>query len=119
MNNVLSCNALNCVHNTSGLCAANKINIDGMNASASSETSCETFAEKGIKNAFTNMANMNVPGEVMQLFNKNSISMSPEIGCEATSCIYNMDNVCSAENVQIIGSSANTSDCTKCETFKK
>jgi hypothetical protein len=119
VSNTLSCNALNCVHNTSGLCSANKILVDGMSASTSNETNCHTFAEKGLKNALTNMLNMNVAGEMRQIFNKSSISMSPEIACEATKCVYNMDKVCSAQNVQIIGSSANTSDDTKCETFRE
>lgn len=119
MRNALSCDALNCVHNANNLCSADRINVDGMNASASSETNCETFVEKGIKGAFTNMMNMNVQGEVKQLFNKNSNSMSPEITCEATSCMHNIDNVCDANGVQIIGRSASSSSGTECETFKK
>lgn len=119
MRNPLSCNALNCVHNTSGLCSANKIEVEGMNASTSNETQCHTYAEKGIKNAFTNMVNMNVAGEIKQLINNKSVNMSPEIVCEAVSCRYNISNACSAPNVQVIGGAAHTSEGTECETFIK
>jgi len=113
----LSCSAVNCVHNMSSLCAANYIEVSGASASSSVATECSTFAEKGLKNAVTNMVNMNVVGEVKQVFNNSSIEMSPKIKCEAETCNYNDNKICSATNVQIHGPSASTTEGTQCETF--
>lgn len=113
----LSCSATNCVHNMSSLCGANYIEVAGSNANSSAATECNTFAEKGLKNAVTNMVNMNVVGEIKQVFTNNSVQMSPKIKCEAVACNYNNNRECSATNVQIHGPSASTSEGTQCETF--
>jgi len=115
----LSCSATNCVHNMGSLCAANYIEVAGSNASSSAATECNTFAEKGLKNAVANMVNMNVGGEIKQVFTNGSIEMSPKIKCEAVTCTYNDNRLCAATNVQIHGPSASTSEGTQCETFVK
>jgi hypothetical protein len=116
-NGALSCSAENCVQNINGLCAANKIHVTGKGAMTSGNTACDTFAEKSFTNAVTNMFNMNVAGEVKQIFNKGSIEMSPKIECDALRCSYNSNKVCTANNVQIMGAHANSSIDTQCETF--
>lgn len=117
MNGPLTCGAQNCVHNMSGLCSANVINVHGASAHSSEYTNCGTFAEKGVKNAITHMLNMNIPGEVKQLFNSSSIAMSPKIKCEAVNCKYNSNMNCEANFVQIQGNNAMNSGNTECETF--
>lgn len=119
MSGTLSCSAANCVHNMSGLCSANLIHVAGVNANTSSGTECHTFAEKSFKNSFRNAANINIPGEIRQLFNRDSIGMSPKISCEALNCIYNTKRRCNADAVMIYGPGAQTSDLTQCETFKQ
>lgn len=114
----LSCSALNCVHNMTGLCSANIIHVLGSGAHTSRETMCNTFAEKGLRNAVTHLPNMNVAGEIKQLFTSESILMSPSIKCDAINCTYNRDRACHAENVQIYGPRAEASEGTQCETFK-
>lgn len=114
---VLSCGALNCVYNMSGLCSARKIQVDGEDAHESEGTDCGTFEQRGLKSAFTNMANMNIGGELRQVFDKDTIDMSPQIKCDAVRCSYNADKICHASNVQISGHGAETSIETKCETF--
>jgi len=47
MSGQLSCSALSCVHNMSGLCSANTIHVLGSGAHTSNQTMCDTFAEKG------------------------------------------------------------------------
>jgi len=101
------------------LCAANYIEVAGSNATSSAATECNTFAERGLANAVTNMGNMNIGGEIKQAFSYGSIEMSPKIKCEAVTCSYNDDRLCSASNVQIHGPSALTSEGTQCETFVK
>lgn len=119
MNGNLSCSALNCVHNMSGLCSANQIHVIGGNAYTSAETMCDTYAEKGIGNAFAHITNVNIGGQLKQVFTNRSIQMSPVIKCDAMICAYNEDRACSAPNVQIHGSDASTSEGTQCETFRK
>jgi hypothetical protein len=116
-NGSLSCSAVNCVQNVNGLCAANRIHVTGKGALSSSSTACDTFAEKSFTNAVTNMFNMNVAGEIKQVFNRDSIALSPKIECDALRCNYNSSKVCTANSVQIMGAHANTSLETQCETF--
>jgi len=117
MNGKLSCSATECVHNINSLCSANTIHVGGINAYTSGGTQCDTFAEKSFKNAFANMGNMNVVGEIKQLFTNSSVEMSPQIKCDAIRCTYNEGKICVASNVQIYGPAAGTSEGTQCETF--
>lgn len=117
MNGSLSCSATNCVHNMSGLCSANTINVAGNGAHSSSSTQCETFAEKGLKNSLMNAANVNIPGQFKQLFNSASIEMNPTIRCNAENCKHNNNKMCNAQNIQVSGPGALTSSKTCCETF--
>lgn len=117
MQTELSCNAGNCVNNINGLCSAKEIKINGEMASSSMETLCETFAERSFTNAISNMPNMNLGGEIKQLFSQDSIEMSPSIACDAVKCSYNENRACHASNVQINGPVADMSKETVCETF--
>lgn len=119
MNGPLTCNAENCVHNTSGLCTAKNIHINGASAHSAEYTSCSTFAQKGFKNAFTNMFNMNVGGEIRQLFNNSSIEMKPIISCDAVNCVYNMNKICEASHIQIQGLGALNFTSTSCQSFQE
>lgn len=118
MSNKLNCTADTCVNNINNLCSANTIHVEGNIANTSSETECETFSEKGFRNAVTNLANMNFGGEIKQLLNSDSIVMSPKIKCEAINCQHNSARICNADNVTINGPGAATSSATLCETFE-
>jgi hypothetical protein len=117
MNGSLSCSAESCVHNVGGLCNANTIHVGGSSAVNSSETQCRTYAEKGLVNAITKVGNMNIAGEIKQLFDSDEIEMYPAIKCDAINCFYNKNRVCNADKVQISGVHASNSKETDCETF--
>lgn len=119
MNVELGCSAGGCVHNVNGLCSANVIHVLGSGAHISGETMCDTFAPRSFENAFAHLPNMNVAGEIKQVFTNKSIEMSPIVKCEAINCIYNEGRKCSASNVQIHGPNADNSEETVCETFRK
>lgn len=119
MSGTLSCSATNCVNNISGMCTANTINVSGASAHTSENTQCDTFAEKGLKNSLSNFTNMNVIGELKQVFNSESIVMSPSIRCVATNCRYNEKKICVADNIMVSGIDVTTSERTQCETFKE
>ena len=119
MNGTLSCTATNCVNNMSGICSASTINVSGSSAHSSEATQCETFAEKGLKNSLNNVLNMNVVGEFKQVFNNESIEMSPSIRCSAVNCMHNEKKLCLADNIMVNGMGALSSGKTQCETFKE
>lgn len=119
MSGKLSCSAANCVNNVNGLCSANTIEVDGPRAQTSSGTECNTFAQKGFKNAVMNLTNMNLPGEIRQIFSKDSVEMNPSIKCRAVNCIHNINEICNAKSVMIYGPGARSSDDTECQTFKE
>jgi len=117
MNGTLSCTATNCVNNISAICSARTIHVSGANAHSSEETQCENFAEKGLKNSLINVLNMNVVGEFKQVFNSDTIEMSPSIRCDAKNCIHNEKKLCVADNIVVYGKDALCNEKTECETF--
>lgn len=119
MDGALSCTATECVNNISGICSARTIHISGSKAHSSEDTQCENFAEKGLKNSLVNVLNMNVIGELKQVFNKESIEMSPRIRCEAKNCKHNEEKLCLADNIMVYGKGALSSEKTQCETFEE
>ncbi|MBU3179668.1 DUF1540 domain-containing protein [Clostridium psychrophilum] len=119
MKGTLSCTATNCVNNMSGICSASTINISGVKAYTTEATQCETFSQKGLKNSINNVLNMNVVGEIKQVFNNDTIEMSPSIRCDAINCMHNSKKICAAENIMVNGIGAVSSVKTECETFKE
>jgi hypothetical protein len=119
MNGTLSCTATSCVNNMSGICSASTINVSGASAHSSEATQCETFAEKGFTNSLNNVLNMNVVGEFKQVFNNESIEMSPNIRCSAVNCMHNEKKLCLADNIMVNGIGALSGGKTQCETFKE
>lgn len=115
----LTCSANKCVNNREGLCAAHDIRVVGPGAITSGETNCSNYEETTVKSALASLGNMNYVGEIKQMFNKDDIEMSPEIGCEAQSCRYNSGGHCKAYKVTISGAQANSMTNTCCETFMK
>lgn len=119
MDNKLSCSAHKCVYNMKGLCSAHSIDVAGKSAHTSSATECDTFSERGVRSTITGLTNMNIKGEVKQVFNGKDIEMNPTVKCSAINCIHNIDNYCSASNVVIDGTGAVSQEATQCDTFRE
>lgn len=98
----LGCNAKTCTHNDENCCCLDSIKVDGYNACECSSTCCSSYApeDKVAKNSYQ------MP--------KSSLS----IACAAHNCIYNENEKCHADHVDISGITASTSDDTVCSTFK-
>ncbi len=99
----LKCSVRGCIYNDSNMCSRTEINVGNKKAENVKETLCESFSnDEAVRNA--------------------CICKEPEgrltIKCDAIKCIYNDNNYCSADSVDIGDSSADTSRETKCETFK-
>ncbi len=114
---ILGCSVDKCVNNVAGMCSADIINIQGLNAHSSSGTECKTFAKKGFTNAFKSIANTNYTGELIQMMTTDEIVMNPTIRCEALNCSYNEKHRCMAANIHVFGPQASSSHGTECETF--
>jgi len=123
MRGTLSCTATICVNNMSGICSASTIHVSGLNAHSNKATQCVTFAEKGLKNSFANVLNMNVVGEFKQAFSDDTIEMSPRIRCEAINCKHNAKELCIAKNIMVDVDADQmdeiSSEKTQCETFEE
>lgn len=118
MNGKLRCSAVNCANNVNETCIANRIHIIGTSAHTSLGTECDTFLEKGDIFSTSHFTNRNLAGEYAQLFSSEPVEMSPNITCDAEECIYNVNNLCSADYVKIEGDKAEDSRQTQCETFR-
>lgn len=119
MSGKLRCSAENCYNNVNEFCIASSIHVMGSDANKSPETECDTFIEKTNIDARSHFTNRNLAGEFRQLFSANTVEISPEITCEAQNCVYNVERICSADDVQIDGFNATTSDSTECHTFRE
>jgi len=119
MSESLSCSAVNCVNNAGGSCVANTINVTGYNASASEGTQCDTFLDTNGINGTSNFKNMNLGGELKQMFSSGPSSLSPRINCEAVNCEFNLSRKCTADSVEVKGDGAWKSSGTRCETFRE
>ena len=119
MTSSLECSAVNCIHNAAGNCIASVINVSGENASRSSETQCDTFNDRAEAYGTSNFTNMNLGGELRQLFSNGPLTLSPKISCEAENCTFNDSKICMADTVKVKGDGADTSSGTRCETFRE
>lgn len=119
MKGTLSCTATDCVNNVSGICSAITIHVLGLTANNSEATRCKTYSQKGLKNSLANVLNLNVVGELKQVFNHEAIVMNPRVRCEAINCIHNEEKVCRAKNLLIEGISELDTVKTHCDTFKE
>lgn len=100
------CNVKNCEHNNDGGCVLDSLKVEGTYATTPDSTMCESFshAQKGF--SFTNSKNDS-------FFPKDNT----HIECYAYECIYNENNICTSNTVEISGRYAKTDEETNCETF--
>lgn len=116
MENNLKCEATKCVYNMDRLCSAKEIEVQGEDAMGGRFTYCGTFEERGVGNMVSEMGNMNLRGELKQLFSDEQ-ALDPRVGCNAHNCIYNQNAQCHAEHVNIISELAESAVQTECQTF--
>ncbi len=99
----LDCSAENCTYNDSHLCCKGVIKVEGHQANDTEDTCCRSFDERR-------------EGSYRNSIGEPSRYISIE--CEAEKCIYNEDNVCTADTIGIAGYNASESDQTECASFQ-
>ena len=102
-NDNISCNATRCIHNKSTECMAGVINIRGVEAVSTKQTTCTTFVDEG-GYGYDHLSNL--------YDNDKSITKTKDIQCAAENCKYNTKRECHANKVTI--NAANAS----CQTFE-
>lgn len=96
----LKCSVNNCTNHKDGCCCRPSIKIDGQNACQCEETCCGSFSPKTDENSTGGFC---VP-------NKNV-----HINCSAQECVYNCENKCCSDHVDVDFSGGNTN----CTTFTR
>ncbi|MEG1310399.1 MAG: DUF1540 domain-containing protein [Romboutsia sp.] len=97
-NSNLNCSASSCTYNNCGGCYASSINVDGCQATTTSNTCCSSYQDKA-SSGFSNCS-----GEC------NCVSTA-NVNCKATNCKHNEGECCKADKVHI------NCDNASCETF--
>lgn len=107
-NHMVKCTATQCKYNDSNYCTSHKINVKGNDATESTETLCDTFTSKS--NVLTNaLSSIDCSGET-------------KINCIAKNCVYNENEECTLNNINVNctcdSCNCNTAHETCCSSFK-
>lgn len=99
----VNCNVINCSHNDSGMCYANKIAVNGKKSHTSTHTCCSSFIESS-----DNLSSSN---------NDRPCSF---IGCNVKTCTHNAGVVCALNNIAVTSKTPRPNDLseTYCSSFK-
>ena len=100
----LDCNVVSCSYNENRLCKRENITVGGKEAHKPSETVCESFCPRGT-NTMTNL-------------DSKGPSAETNIACNVVTCMYNKNQKCAADHIQIAGQKAVTLGETECGTFQ-
>lgn len=99
---ILGCSVVTCHHNVDERCSLDKIQVEGKNADATTETSCASFKARK-ENRCCNTVGMP--------------DARSTVKCQAVHCKYNQNETCDAGNVRIEGNNACECTDTKCGSF--
>lgn len=101
----VNCSVTTCTHNKNNVCFANNVNVDQLGMSNSvGGTACASFVDSSTCSEFTNNVNM-------------SDAPCDHIACKAEKCVYNHDNLCSADSITVSGGQVNSYAETDCATY--
>ncbi|QHI73417.1 DUF1540 domain-containing protein [Aminipila terrae] len=84
----LQCKVNPCSYNSKGQCCRPSIHVNGETAHVSSDTACQSFAER-------------TQNQMISGVQYDSPNHSLSIDCDAQRCIYNQNEKCSADSVCI------------------
>lgn len=103
----IGCDVVKCVFNTQGGCSRDYIEVEeSCEANEACETYCDSFSD--------NMS------EMKNCSCTNGCPCSDaEIECEVTNCVYNENEYCTAEKIQVGTAHAKSNTETECDTFQR
>jgi hypothetical protein len=118
-------------HHPDGRCAAGQVSIQPSQSIAY----CDTFSPRDVNkqpasgSSSPQMSTKIRPGAMGEdslninlastshLHEGDSTNLTPLVGCNANKCMYNEHSICFADKISITGSSADTSQNTRCDTY--
>ena len=111
----LNCKVSQCAHYMEGLCSKNYIDVDGPLANKKQETSCKSYLYKDIDTYEYEFATMDF-----------TPTLQTEVYCDATQCVYEKNQRCYADRIEISNVSSkdhsvkktNNTGVTHCKTFE-
>lgn len=113
----LSCNARECISNQGGMCKAGQITIQSQGAAHSIDTYCSNYQDKNVSGV-NSMNDVNYVGQISAGFvSMYDMAGSPEIACNANTCIYNLGGRCESRQVNIQADGGEGMEGTMCNTF--
>ena len=104
----LKCKVENCAYNYDWLCKKSFIDVDGVDSKTKVQTACMSFISNKDKKHNVEFA----------AFEKDP-SINTEIYCDAVNCVYEKNQKCYADKVEIVSDSNNLNNrSTHCQTFE-
>ena len=100
----INCNVTNCSHNKSSVCYSNIVNIKGGQAKEARHTACGNFLDM---KDYSNLTN-----------NTNACGPCDSLVCSVQSCVYNKNQACTAESINVDGHNVVVYTEANCSTFK-
>ena len=97
-------NVTNCSHNKSSVCYSNIVNIKGGQAMEACHTACGKFLDM---KDYSNLTN-----------NTNACGPCDSLVCSVQSCVYNKNQACTAESINVDGHNVVVYTEANCSTFK-
>ena len=83
----IGCNVLNCSHNDSGVCYANRISITGKKAHTSNHTCCSSFLDQSTySNLTSNAGNVCSLNNIAVTSSADSANLYSETYCSSFKC---------------------------------
>lgn len=101
---VLTCAATTCIYNKDKLCSKGDIQVTGKEATYPDATSCGSFVERG--------------SSASNAIDSGCGCSTIDVRCAACKCIFNKDEKCSADEIEIEGRNACESNETECGSFR-
>ncbi len=102
----LYCEVSTCAHFNDNYCCKEKIQVDGKQAREEEATSCKSFYP--VTEGFENSVQCEHSNPQQQI----------GVHCLAEKCVYNTDQICTADKIDIGGDDAQTHEDTQCSTFR-
>lgn len=104
----LKCKAENCAYNYDWLCRKNTIDVDGPSSKCKNQTCCKSFCDKSDNSLDTEFATFD-----------RMPSIHTEIYCDAVNCVYEKNQKCFADLVEILNDGKTDKEhYTHCQTFE-
>ena len=125
----ITCQAMECVHNTDGVCESGMVRVEKFQNNYGALAYCDSFARPGslraaacgnlpCPTAVTSVSGM-MRAEQQNLTEENIPLQTDFISCNALDCIYNQNNFCAANQIRVEAPEDTDGTLSICETYER